>query len=189
MVQNGYSVYVEGSATKDATTKSFTWGFKTSTLYDKCKGEVSGKETEGVVVTNGGNDAVEPTIDGDHLFYDDLQSAEAKMRVDNIANADADNDGKVTLEDSPRSTSPTRRRSPPAPTARAAPPTSTTSARSSRRSRVRSATSAAKGVPRAGEVSPGLRVRPAPTPCAEPRATSRKRRVCSERAARLSSTI
>jgi hypothetical protein len=99
MVQNGYSVYVEGSATKEQTTKSFAWGFKTSTLYDRCKGEVSGKETDGVVVTNGGNDAVELTIHGDHLFYDDLQSPEAKVRVDNIANADADNDGKVTLEE------------------------------------------------------------------------------------------
>jgi hypothetical protein len=99
MVQNGYSIYVDGTATKDAKTKAFTWGFKTNTLYDKCKGEVSGKETEGVVVTNGGDDPVELTIHGDHLFYDDLQSPEAKVRVDNIANADADNDGKITLEE------------------------------------------------------------------------------------------
>ena len=99
MVQNGYSLYVEGSVVKEGATKSFTWGFKTSTLYDRCKGEVSGKETEGVVVTNGGNDAVELTIHGDHLFYDDLQAPEAKVRVDNIANADADADGKITLEE------------------------------------------------------------------------------------------
>ena len=99
MVQNGYSLYVEGSVVKEGATKSFTWGFKTSTLYDRCKGEVSGKETEGVVVTNGGNDAIELTIHGDHLFYDDLQAPEAKVRVDNIANADADADGKITLEE------------------------------------------------------------------------------------------
>jgi hypothetical protein len=99
MVQNGYSVYVEGSLIKDATTKTFKWGFKTNTLYDKCKGEVSGKETEGVVVTNGGNDAVELTIHGDHFFYDDLQAAEAKVRVDNIANADANGDNDITLEE------------------------------------------------------------------------------------------
>ncbi|MBX3209420.1 MAG: hypothetical protein KF764_30585 [Labilithrix sp.] len=99
MVQNGYSIYVEGSTIKDATTKTFAWGFTTSTLYDRCKGEISGKETEGVVVTNGGNDAVELTIHGDHFFYDDLQSPDAKVRVDNIANADADGDGKVTLEE------------------------------------------------------------------------------------------
>lgn len=99
MVQGGYSVYVEGAFTKDTTTKSFTWGFRTNTLYDRCEGEVSGKKTEGVVVTNGGNDAVELTIHGDHLFYDDLQSPDAKLRVDALANADADADGKVTLEE------------------------------------------------------------------------------------------
>lgn len=99
MVQGGYSVYVEGTLAKDATTKSFTWGFGTNTLYDRCEGEVSGKMTEGVVVTNGGNDSVELTIHGDHLFYDDLQSPDAKLRVDALANADADADGKITLEE------------------------------------------------------------------------------------------
>lgn len=99
MVQGGYSLYVEGSVVRGPTTKSFAWGFTTNTLYDRCKGEVSGKETDGVVVTNGGDDAVEITIHGDHLFYDDLQAPEAKVRVDNIANADADADGKITLEE------------------------------------------------------------------------------------------
>ena len=99
MSQNGYSIYVEGTVTKDATTKSFAWGFTTNTVYDRCEGEVSGKKTEGVIVTNGGNDAVELTIHGDHFFYDDLQSPDAKVRVDTIANADADADGKITLEE------------------------------------------------------------------------------------------
>lgn len=99
MVTGGYSLYVEGTATKGTRVKSFAWGFKTSTLYDRCKGEISGKETDGVVVTNGGDDNVQLTIHGDHLFYDDLQSPEAKIRLDNIAAADADNDGNVTLEE------------------------------------------------------------------------------------------
>jgi hypothetical protein len=99
MIQNGYSMYVEGSATKGALTKSFTWGFTTDTLYDKCKGELAGKETDGVVVTNGGTDSVQLTIHGDHLYYDDLQSPDAKVRFDSIAAADADNDGKVTLDE------------------------------------------------------------------------------------------
>ena len=99
MVSNGYSMYVEGTVSKDAVTKSFAWGFTTNTLYERCKGEIAGKETDGVVVTNGGNDAVELTIHGDHLFYDDLQTPEAKVRVDNIARADADDDGKITLEE------------------------------------------------------------------------------------------
>jgi hypothetical protein len=99
MVQGGYSVYVEATATKDAITKSYAWGFRTSTLYDRCKGELSGKETDGVVVTNGGNDAVQLTIHGDHLYYDDLQSPAAKVRFDSIASADVDDDGRVTLEE------------------------------------------------------------------------------------------
>src|SRR5690606_22438376 len=77
MIQSGYSIYVEGTVTKDATTKSFAWGFTTNTVYDRCEAEVSGKRTEGVVVTNGGNDVVELTIHGDHFFYDDLQSPDA----------------------------------------------------------------------------------------------------------------
>ena len=96
MVQNGYSVYFTATASKDQVSKKLVWGFKTSTLYDKCKGELSGKETDGVVVTNGGNDSVQLTIHGDHFFYDHLQSQEAKVRFDTIAAADADGDGTVT---------------------------------------------------------------------------------------------
>lgn len=99
LTSNGYSVYVSGSMTKAAVTKTFEWGFETATVYDRCEGELSGKLTEGVVVTNGGTDAVEITIHGDHLFYDDLQSPEAKPRGDAIAAADANADGKVTLEE------------------------------------------------------------------------------------------
>lgn len=97
MTTNGYGLYVEGKATKGAETKSFKWGFSAKTLFDSCKGEVSGKEVDGVVVTNGGTDTVELTIHGDHLFYDDLQSPEAKVRFQNIADADADKNGEVTL--------------------------------------------------------------------------------------------
>jgi len=97
VVGGGYSIYVEGKATKGAETKTFKWGFSTKTLLDKCKGEVSGKEVDGVVVTSGGTDAVELTIHGDHFFYDDLQSPDAKLRFQNLADADADKNGEVTL--------------------------------------------------------------------------------------------
>lgn len=99
LTASGYSIYVEGSATKDAVTKTFKWGFSTNTLYEDCKGELSGKETEGAVVTNGGVDEIQLTIHGDHFFYDDLQSGEAKVRFGNIAAADANADGEVTLEE------------------------------------------------------------------------------------------
>lgn len=99
MLSGGYSVYVEATATKAGATKTLAWGFATKTLYDKCRGELAGKETDGVVVTNGGTDNVQLTIHGDHLYYDDLQSKDAKLRFDNIALADANDDGKVTLEE------------------------------------------------------------------------------------------
>jgi len=99
MVAGGFSVYVEGTLKKDATTKKLKWGFRTNTLYDRCEGEIAGKMTEGVVVTNGGTDNAQLTIHGDHLFYDDLQAAEAKVRGENIAAADKNGDGEVTLEE------------------------------------------------------------------------------------------
>lgn len=99
MVSNGYSIYVEATATKAAVSKKYKWGFKLDTLYDRCKGELAGKETDGAVVTNGGTDTIQLTIHGDHLYYDDLQAKEAKVRFDNIAAADANDDGEVTLEE------------------------------------------------------------------------------------------
>ncbi|MET0594666.1 MAG: hypothetical protein ABW133_18340 [Polyangiaceae bacterium] len=99
MVSNGYSIYVEATATKGSESKKYKWGFKTATLYDRCKGELGGKETDGVVVTNGGTDQPELTIHGDHLYYDDLQAKEAKVRFDNIAAADADRDNVITMEE------------------------------------------------------------------------------------------
>ncbi len=96
MVKNGYSIYVDAVATKGTVTKKYSWGFKTHTLFDRCKGELSGKDTDGTVITNGGTDTMQLTTHGDHLYYDDLQSQEAKVRFDAIANADKDNDGVVT---------------------------------------------------------------------------------------------
>ena len=92
-------VHVEGTISKGDVTKSFAWSFPTQTLLRECKGEVAGKEEEGVVVTNGSTDTVQLTIHGDHLFYDDLQAASAKVRAQPIVDADADNDDVVTLEE------------------------------------------------------------------------------------------
>lgn len=99
MIDGHYSVWVSATATKGQTSKRLSWGFSTSTLNERCKGPLDGKEVDGVVVTNGGTDVVQLTIHGDHLFYDDLQSPDAKLRFDSIAAADADGDGVVTLEE------------------------------------------------------------------------------------------
>lgn len=97
MTKGGYSVYVTGKAQKGAEQKRFAWGFSTKTLFGDCKVEESGKEVLGVVVTSGGTLDAELTIHGDHFFYDDLQSPDAKLRFQNLADADADKDGEVTL--------------------------------------------------------------------------------------------
>jgi len=101
MVQGGYSVYVDAVATNGTTTKKYTWGFKTTTLFARCKGLLSGKDTDGVVVTNGGTDEPQLTIHGDHLYYNDLQAKEAKVRFDAMAKADddGDKDGIITLDE------------------------------------------------------------------------------------------
>jgi hypothetical protein len=100
MNAQGWSVYVEGSATKGTVTKTFRWGFSTNTLYERCTEEDLG---DGVTVPKGGKETVQLTIHGDHLFFDDLQSPDAKMRFDAIAAADSTGivgpDGEVTLEE------------------------------------------------------------------------------------------
>ncbi len=115
MVDNGYSFYAEGTATKpdpaDATktiTKTFHWGFKTQTKYQDCHAaEENGISTEGVVITDNQTDVSELTTHGDHLYYDSLQSGDnAKptlLRFDEKAAADdaplGNGDGEVTLQE------------------------------------------------------------------------------------------
>lgn len=91
-----FSVYVEGKATKGEAEKTFKWGFTSNTLLETC---MSADGEHGLVVPSGGDVKVELTIHGDHLFLDDLQSEESVMRFDEIAAADANDDGEVTLEE------------------------------------------------------------------------------------------
>jgi hypothetical protein len=92
------SVHVEGSATsQDGTQKTFNWSFAPATLFQSCHGEQDGKDVEGVLVTNGGNQNVELTVHGDHFFYDDLQAEDAVPRFQALADSDANQDGNITL--------------------------------------------------------------------------------------------
>ncbi|MFC1642506.1 hypothetical protein ACFL5O_07440 [Myxococcota bacterium] len=95
----GLSVHVIGTASKAPLEKRFDWKFSGTTLYRNCKAELDGKETHGVIVTNGGTDTVQLTMHGDHFFYDDLEASTAKRRFTAIACADADEDGEVTLDE------------------------------------------------------------------------------------------
>jgi len=99
MQKGTYSVHVAGTATDGAETKTFSWSFTNGTDYDDCVSEIDGKEVEGIIVANGGDEKVQLTIHGDHFFYDDLASADAVPRFAAMAAADADDDGEVTLEE------------------------------------------------------------------------------------------
>lgn len=99
MQQGPYSVYVTGAATREDRAKTFAWGLSGSTRYTQCVAEIAGRNVEGIAVTNGGTEAVELTIHGDHLFYDDLASSEARPRFAAMADADADLNDEVTLDE------------------------------------------------------------------------------------------
>jgi hypothetical protein len=90
----GLSLSVQGVARKGADTRRFAWGFTTDTRYDDCTHPDLGA---GVTVPTGGQEVVQLTVHGDHIFYDDLESPTAALRFQAIADADADADGEVTL--------------------------------------------------------------------------------------------
>lgn len=96
MQTNGYSLYVEGEGSRMGRTVRFRWGFTHAISFETCTGA---DNAVGLAVPSGGNVDAQMTIHGDHFFYDDLQSEEARLRFDAIAGADADADGLVTLEE------------------------------------------------------------------------------------------
>lgn len=104
MVSEGYSLYVSGVARKDDVEKRFAWGFGLSTRYRNCRSPQDGREEEGIVVKNNSSLTVELTTHGDHLFYDRLQASAdpavpTSLRFQAIADADANEDGEVTLSE------------------------------------------------------------------------------------------
>jgi hypothetical protein len=108
MVAKGYSLYVEGSASKTDTggaalKKTFHWGFSSATQYKECQQAAeSGNPIQGIVVTSGGTDVSELTTHGDHLYYDRLKASpdpavKTVLRFDEKAAADRDHDGEISL--------------------------------------------------------------------------------------------
>lgn len=87
METEGLSVYVEGTATKGASTIDFAWGFDVTASYHDCEAVES--------VPKSGSGTVELTIHGDHLLYESLVDPEAGLRFQALADADANGDGEV----------------------------------------------------------------------------------------------
>lgn len=89
----GYAIegmHVVGSATKGAVTKTFDWTFTTKLGYAHCEmdNEIDGNNVD-----------MQATIHSDHLFYDSATSEEPDVRFQLIADADANTDGVITLEE------------------------------------------------------------------------------------------
>ncbi|WP_428264643.1 hypothetical protein [Haliangium sp.] len=91
MVEQGFSVYAAGVATRGQIEKTFAWGFQVPTRYQGCRS---------LAVVDGGRAATVLTLHADHLFYDDLISAEPDVRFDALAAADdagdGDGDGEIS---------------------------------------------------------------------------------------------
>ena len=88
MVDAGTSMWATGTLTCGTETKTFDWSFSSDSLYD-C-------EPEDLVIPNGGTDATELTVHGDHFFYDGLANEDAEVRGQAIFDADADANGAIT---------------------------------------------------------------------------------------------
>ena len=88
LVAGGFSMQVEGEATRGDEARRFAWRFATATTYTACETDQH--------LADGGRIESQLTVHADHLFYDDLDSAEPGLAFDLIAGADADGDGLVT---------------------------------------------------------------------------------------------
>lgn len=112
LVDNGWSLYIEGALTKadgescapggdtcqPATEVAFKWGFAAGTSFDDCATEDG---LTGFAVPSGGTAQVKPTIHGDHWFFSNITSgAEITQRyAQYIADSDLDHDGETTLDE------------------------------------------------------------------------------------------
>jgi hypothetical protein len=91
MVDEGYSVYIEGTAVKGDVEMKFAWGFARGTLYYNCHSTAQ--------VEDGGEATVQLTIHGDHFFYNSLVNPSATLEFQVITDCDADVDGKVSADE------------------------------------------------------------------------------------------
>ena len=91
MKSGGYAVYAKGEASKGDKKVTFSWGFEETRKYKPCHSTADLKANK--------KETVQITIHGDHLFYDSAVSSDPDLRFEDIALADADDDGEVTAEE------------------------------------------------------------------------------------------
>ena len=98
LVDNGWSVYIEGSIDNGTVKKTFRWGLPAGTAFDDCATEDG---LLGFAVPSGGSVPVKPTIHGDHWFFSNITGGAeiTKRYAQYIVDADADADGETTLDE------------------------------------------------------------------------------------------
>jgi hypothetical protein len=100
---SGVSIYIEGTAKKDARVKHFAWTLRRRINYSTCRLEAAGVVIESGVKLSGGDDKkLDIRLHGEALFQDSLDPTQAALRFDAFAQADdqyGNADGEVTLEE------------------------------------------------------------------------------------------
>lgn len=98
LIDNHWSIYIEGKIDDGTTTKTFKWGLSAGTSFDDCATEDG---LLGFAVPKGGSVAVKPTIHGDHWFFDNITAGAeiTKRYAQYIADADLDGDGETTIDE------------------------------------------------------------------------------------------
>jgi hypothetical protein len=86
---DGSSIDASGTVTCGSDSVTFDWSFSTDTTY-AC-------EPVGLTIPSGGTATTQLTVHGDHFFYDGLENPDAEVRGQAIVDADADEDGEVTM--------------------------------------------------------------------------------------------
>jgi hypothetical protein len=92
------TVHVRGQATRDATTKRFEWSFRQSFLLHGCLGAGDVGFASDVVLTSGAALPLAVVVHGEALFRE-RRSEDSPLRFDALADADADGDQMITLDE------------------------------------------------------------------------------------------
>lgn len=97
MRARGVSVYLEAEATHPIQGgRTIRWGFSDATRYVACR---DARNQSGVVVSAAHATSLRLTLRAEQLFYDDLESSDARLRFAAIAAADQNGDREVTLDE------------------------------------------------------------------------------------------
>lgn len=87
--EGGSAIDASGTVTCGSDRVTFDWSFATDTTYTCAP--------EGLTIPSGGTATTQLTIHGDHFFYDGLENPDAEVRGQAIVDADANEDGEVTM--------------------------------------------------------------------------------------------